>query len=218
MHIRLVTEHIPGSCNVHADFLSRSYNDNIEWSIKDSYFNSISSMFFTPSFDLFAADHNTKCSAFYSYFPELHSSGEDAFYFFWIEKAYAFPPFNVIHKVLGKVYFDQLQDFILICPFWPAQSWFPTLVKMLVETPIVFSADGLFLSYRPYHRHPLYRHLPLVGCRISSNSSRVEAFHNRLQRQLSLASHQVRLDSTNLHSSNGLFSVLNGIMIPYCQI
>ena len=157
---------MPGKENIHADFLSRSYNDNIEWSISNDIFETIVNMFFVPSFDLFASANNTKSKYFYSMYPEIGSAGTDAFNFTWLENSYAFPPFSLIPKVLEKVIADRLNNFILICPFWPAQSWYPFVTKMLVGRPLQFSANNLYLSYRSKVQHPL-RHMQLLGCLLS---------------------------------------------------
>ncbi len=80
-------------------------------------FDALSQIFFLPSHDLFASTHNAKCKEFFSRYPEINSSGEDAFGFAWPKfAAYAFPPFNLVGRVLAKVAGDGVQDFLLICP------------------------------------------------------------------------------------------------------
>ena len=70
---------------------------------------------------------------------------------------YAFPPFNIIPKVLQKVHFDQ-PEAILIVPKWPNQPWYSLLIKMLANEPIVLPPrkDLLYLPNNPEEIHPLH--------------------------------------------------------------
>ncbi|GFO30935.1 site-specific recombinase, phage integrase family [Plakobranchus ocellatus] len=54
---------------------------------------------------------------------------------------------------------------ILVAPFWPTQPFFPILLKMLTQEPVVLSARKklLYLPSMPEESHPLYRKLRLVG-------------------------------------------------------
>ena len=52
-------EHIPGSKNYIADFMSKSFNDNTEWQLFTDLFQKIVKEFsVTPSIDLFASHLN----------------------------------------------------------------------------------------------------------------------------------------------------------------
>ena len=50
-------------------------------------------------------------------------------------KGYAFPPFNLISAVLNKVTQDRTD--ILVAPNWQAQPWWPLLLSLLVEQPVL---------------------------------------------------------------------------------
>ena len=51
-------------------------------------------------------------------------------------KGYAFPPFNLILAVLNKVAQDK-GDIILVAPLWQAKPWWPLLLSLLVEQPVL---------------------------------------------------------------------------------
>ena len=64
-------------------------------------------------------------------------------------KFYAFPPFNMIGRVLQKVLSDQAQG-IIVVPYWPTQAWFSKFTQMCNDTPfILFSRNA-----QPTLSHP----------------------------------------------------------------
>ncbi|KAI8491838.1 G patch domain-containing protein 1 [Branchiostoma belcheri] len=95
--------------------------------------------------------------------------------------AYAFPPFSLVFKVLRKVQSD-VATVILIAPVWKSQAWYPKVLNMLFESPVLLpqSWDLLFL---PHNRrpHPLLPDLMLAAWPISGDSCRVGAFRQGLQ-------------------------------------
>lgn len=53
-------DHVPGSANHEADKLSRSFNDDLEWSLNKNIFNKILEKFLKLNTDLFASRLNKK--------------------------------------------------------------------------------------------------------------------------------------------------------------
>ena len=49
--------------------------------------------------------------------------------------AYAFPPWSMLDAVLRKAR-EEGPNLILVAPFWPARSWFPSLSNLSHEPPI----------------------------------------------------------------------------------
>ena len=49
---------------------------------------------------------------------------------------YVFPPFNLIDRVLQNVEANQASG-ILIVPQWTTQPWFPVLMRLLVQEPLI---------------------------------------------------------------------------------
>ena len=54
----------------------------------------------------------------------------------WDPITYLFPPVPLIPKVIQKVK-EQQDRAILICPRWPSALWWPLLVEMMVQPPLV---------------------------------------------------------------------------------
>ena len=98
----------------------------------------------------------------------------DAFSIDWSQfsLSYAFPPFNLIGKVLCKCKQDKAQ-LIIIVPNWPTQHWFPLIADLkaegsnLIQLPMTATTIGL-----PYDKnavHPIWHRLNLLCFRLNGN-------------------------------------------------
>ena len=87
--------------------------------------------------DLFATRLNAKCDQYISWHPDPGALATDAFSFSWSDCFYyAFSPFSLIPRVLAKVRQDQA-CILLIAPVWTTQVWFPTVLSLLLERPLL---------------------------------------------------------------------------------
>ena len=99
-------------------------------------------------------------------FPYVHSvlssvrKGDYAFKID-LQDAY-FPPFPLLNKVVQKLRSTQAAEVVLIAPWWPSQWWFPHLLRLCVEHPLVFPYRRDLLSQqdqkyvsdgKSYHLH-----------------------------------------------------------------
>lgn len=112
-----------------ADSLSREKRDVSDFMLNNLDFGKICKSFFIPTRDLFATHLTKQCSKFVSWLPDPESEAVDAFSIKWNSKFYAFPPFNMIAKVLRKIEVDQVYG-IVVVPNWPTQPWYPRFLKM----------------------------------------------------------------------------------------
>ena len=73
----------------------------------------------------------------------------DAFSISWANlKCYAFPPFSLLTQVLAKIRNDKALV-LLIAPVWTTQNWYPLLLQLAVEQPILLpQKDNLLILYR----------------------------------------------------------------------
>ena len=55
-------------------------------------------------------------------------------------QGYAFPPFNLIARIPDKVMIDKT-DLVLVAPIWQAQPWWPLLLGMLVQQPVLLPSS-----------------------------------------------------------------------------
>ena len=136
--LHVSAQHVPGASNIIADQLSRTIDCHLEWSLNNEVYKSIICQIgFTPELDLFASRLNAKTDKFVSWHPEPGAVAYDAFAISWAElKCYAFPPFSVLPRVLAKILRDQAR-ILLIAPVWPTQNWYPLLLRLLVDVPIL---------------------------------------------------------------------------------
>ena len=129
--------HIPGCLNVIADHLSRP-NQPIptEWSLHPEIVERIFRG--TPEVDMFATLSNSHLPRFMSPIPEPRALAVDALSQDWQGRSmYMFPPFPLLSKVMQKLRSTQVAEVILVAPWWPSQSWFPHLLCLCVEHPLV---------------------------------------------------------------------------------
>ena len=95
------------------------------------------------------------------------SSGVDSLSQPWSKlHPYAFPLFALIGRCLQKVWDEKLDYLLLIALVWPAQSWYPLLLEMLVEILRVLPQQSDILLNPQGELHPLVvqSHLTLAAC------------------------------------------------------
>lgn len=121
----------------------------------------------TPEIDLFATYANSKCKQFVSWHPDPHSVAVDAFTISWKDKkAYLFPPFALIPRILSKIISDKATC-ILVFPRWESQPWMPKLRSLLISEVLSFKArPNIVLSPFRDH-HPLWQQLSLGAAILS---------------------------------------------------
>lgn len=126
----ITAAHLPGSNNVHADKESRSIHDNTEWKLAPQLFQDICREFGTPEIDLFASRLNHQVPIYMSWKPDPRAVAVDALSECWKSWFfYAFPPFNIIGKVLQKIEFENSKG-ILVVPKWTTQTWWPKFLQL----------------------------------------------------------------------------------------
>ena len=178
-NIMISAQHVPGKLNTIADSESRVFNDSSEWKIDPHFPISegvqnrpvcLSPIHPTsPVCQLASGSRGTACGCVDNGLGTL--------------QGYAFPPFNLIPAVLNKLSQDKA-DIILVAPIWPAQPWWPLLLSLLVEQPV------LLPSYRhllrdpadPQRIHPMFPRLHLAVFHVSGDSTRQWEFQTTLRR------------------------------------
>jgi hypothetical protein len=174
-NVWLTAAHIAGVLNVEADEESRKFRDNLEWTLRADIFSDICAKFGVPTVDLFASRLNCQVPRFYSWLPDPDAEIIDAFTTSWEgEYAYAFPPFNLIGRVLQKMIWERV-DGVLIVPNWPTKSWFSMLTRLMQVEPmrIKINANELFIPCRNetgMTSHPLAGKLELWACQLRHSS------------------------------------------------
>jgi hypothetical protein len=70
------------------------------------------------------------------------ASTVDTFSTRWDGMAWLTPPLSVLHSVLEKVEADQAPG-LIVCPEWPAATWFPLLQRLAVDSYPINIADAV---------------------------------------------------------------------------
>ena len=218
--IVLLANHIPGCGNVTADHLSRNFCDNIEWSLNDEVFLQVCEQFGYPTVDLFASRLNSKLSKYFSWKNDPFATAVNAFSQSWDNLfGYAFPPFNLISKVISKV---RMHDctIILICPLWASQPWFPSLAQLFVDFPVQLPSSNSLLRYPTNQQmsHPLLPKMTLIACKLSNNSCMRETFHRKLSKLSTPAGNRTPAKITSRSCANGSLFVTHGTLIPLYRL
>ena len=173
--IIITADHVPGVQNQIADRESRVFLDKSCWILNGSYFQQIEKIWGEADIDLFADRLTTQKKVYVSWKPDPKALTTDAFTMQWADqKMYAFPPFCLVGLCLAKVRRDQA-SLTLIAPVWPAQTWYPTLLEMLVSAPILLPASEDLLHYSPK------RSSTSIDSVTWADSSGVESLRGRLQ-------------------------------------
>ena len=170
--------HIPGCLNVIADHLSRP-NQPIptEWSLHPEI---VSHIFRVWGHQKSTCLQHSHLPRFMSPVPEPRALAVDALSQDWQGRSmYMFPPFPLLSKVMQKLRYTQVAEVILVAPWWPSQSWFPHLLPLCVEHPLVLpyrrgllsQQDQMYISDgKSYHLHVW---------RLSCDTTKQQAFQTR---------------------------------------
>ena len=178
--ISIKASYLEGRRNVRADALSRRSRDHC-YSLPSHLFLHFCSHFnISPLIDLFASRENAKLNCYISDGPDPQAIGFDAFCTIWPNCIYAFPPVVLIDKFISC--FKQLPDMegLLIVPFWPGQPYFSTLLSIIIDIPVLFSAsllEGTAAAPKPLSK--------LLACVISSRVEKQKDFLQNLSQNCS---------------------------------
>ena len=216
----LSAAHIPGKDNVQADYYSREQNDSKEWAITPKLFQNLRKILGQPDIDLFASRTNCQVRPYVSWHPDPDCFAVDAFSLPWTHNlSYCFPLFSLVGRVIQKIREDKATA-ILVAPLWPTQSWYPTVLSMLVGYPVVFPARraNLYLPHKPTETHPLSDNLRLMAVKVSGDCS--QAIDFRRQHREWSSQHGERTPSAGMRRSlpSGKTFVVGRDVIPYTPL
>ena len=137
LQVTIVAYHLPGVMNMLADLESRREVQLADASLHQDLFEQADRIFGPHSVDLFATYRDRQVDRFGSWKPQPGALWVDSMRHPWVkENGWANPPFSLIGQVLQKVE-QEGSTITLLAPLWPAQPWFPKLLSLLVEPPIL---------------------------------------------------------------------------------
>ena len=116
----------------------------------------------------------------------------NAFSLEWADfRAYCFPPFSLLLRVLQKLERDEA-DYILVIPLWTTQVWVPKLLRLLTDFPVLPSRIDLCAT--PWQDNTI--------CALSRKCWKNWAFQETLLKLFCLAGEMAQ-SNAQIHASNG---------------
>ena len=215
-NIWVTCAHIPGKRN-EADLPSRKVDDNGEWQLSEDVYKKICKIWNEPDIDLFASHLNHKVDRYCSWKPDPNASYIDTFTLNWskFKMPYLFPPFSVLGRCIRKIQTDQAQAVIIVL-LWPTQVWFASLMKILVDLPVILPRTTQLLTLpKQTLSHPFAKKLVLISCKMSGISTENGAFLKTLQTSSCHHGEVPQNGSTKFIYQNGYSSVVEGKLIPF---
>ena len=153
--ITLSASHLPGLNNVVADFESREVRTAAEWKLHEDVFHSIHHLLGPCKVDLFATRLNNQLADYISWTPDPGAMNSDAFQVNWVNlRGYAIPPFSQIGRCLQKVRREE-STITIVAPLWKNQSWYPMLLELMVDFPLLLPHKEDLLRDPMGQLHPL---------------------------------------------------------------
>jgi len=214
-NISITTEWLPTELNKEADYESRNVEDSSEWKLNPTVFRQICKQMGQPTIDLFASRTSHQLGNYMSYKMDPEASAVNAFQQQWEHMLpYAFPPFSLIGKVLKKLN-NHSVDMILISPVWTSQPWYPILLEMSIENPILLPQREDLLSNPRGETHPLTRKLQLAAWKVSSNNFKRKEFQKGLSTSSATNAEREHNIITTAPGRSFLAGSLNGIIIHF---
>ena len=186
---RVTAVHIAGKENP-ADYESRLDTKGLEWKLDSAVFNKLYNVAGPFDVDLFASRISHQLPYYVSWKNDPGSSECDAMEISWskFDKIYAFPPFSMLPVVLQKMEQEEIDEMVVILPLWTTQSWWPVVMKSLVDHPILLPAlGGKILQHpqMPGEQHPMIVKTKILACKLSGKGWKTKAFRANLQKSLS---------------------------------
>ena len=193
--IRVFAQHLPGKANLTADYLSRYLRDRTDWTLNANVFRVINQHWGPLEVDLFATRFSAQLDQFYSWRADPEAMATDAFTQHWgAIQAFSHPPWCLISRVLMKTQMEKT-TVVLITPLWKAQPWFPVLLTMVIDYPILLPDVPDLLIPSPNCNCPVKDSHPcLVAWKVSGNTLLQNKFRQKLATRLILSSWR---DNTN---------------------
>jgi hypothetical protein len=213
-------DYIPSEENKAADLLSRKIlNPYQVWSLDKGVFQELVEEVGCPSIDLFASQDNCQVPRYIAWKREQGAVAENAFHYNWDREAlaYAFPRFKLVGKVLDKLRTHQDVTLILIAPVWKTRVWYPILLEMLVDHPILLGMNQQLILSQNQEPHPLLElgRLRLAAWKLSSRPEGPRDFQRMLAKSWSNGGPLAQSRLTRGLGNDGIAGVLNGVTIPF---
>ena len=126
--------------------------------------------------------------------------------------------FCLIGRCVKKVREDRA-SLILVAPVWRSQLWYPALLELLVDFPLMLPGIPKLLSDPFGKPHPLMAtgQLQLAAWKVSGIDSRQTEFQARLHSCWQQDGAGAQTQHTKVLGGDGIAGALNGKLIPFLK-
>ena len=212
--IHVSAEHLTGVLNLRADRESRVITDSSDWKLNPASFKILVPKWGPLQVDLFASRLTFQLPRFVSWKPKPYAIATDAFLMNWeYIRGYAFPPFALIGRCLQQVMTQNVDHLVLVAPVWPAQPWYPVLLHLAVDKPLLLPVTPELLL-KDNQAHPL-TNLQLAGWVLSASAIKHQVFRQKLETFCWQHGEETPPVPTLVPETNGLAGVVNDKLIPF---
>ena len=165
--------------------------------------------------DLFASRLSYQLDHFVSWRPDPLTIHTDAFTLDWATfRGYAFPPIALIGRCLHQIQSHQVSHMVFVAPVWPAQPWYPLLLDLCIDFPLLLPVQEDLLT-QGSRTHPL-KHLQLAWLLLSAEVTKRQTFLRRVQKSSWQPGGKIQLVPIPLPGQNGVAGVVNrSMLIPF---
>ena len=122
-------------------------------------------------------------------------------------------------KMLSKInIFEQEQaELVIITPVWQTQPWFPKVLTMLVDSPVLLPQILALLASPTGNSHPLMQRgqICLAVWLVSGKPGKPQAFQSRLPESWKMPEGQGPNPLTIAPGANGLAGVVQGKLVHF---
>jgi hypothetical protein len=164
--LRVLPAFIPSEENLQADAASR-FKLVPDWHLDTDVFQQISTLWGTPQIDLFASRQSAQVARLMSWWAADSPEAIDALSMRWnFHLAFLFPPIPLLKRVVRKLEVSR-GIFLLVTPYWEAQTWFASLQSLpVLEVRRLPFHDALVVDLTTGEPPPSLEQLFLVVWRI----------------------------------------------------
>ena len=108
---------------------------------------------------------------------------------------------------------QNVDHLVLVAPVWPAQPWYPVLLHLAVEKPLLLPVTPELLM-KDSQAHPL-TNLQLAGWVLSASAIKHQVFRQKLETFCWQHGEETPPVPTLVPGTNGLAGVVNDKLIPF---
>ncbi len=128
-----------------------------------------------------------------------------------------YPPIPLLHLALHKIRREEA-DVIAILPWWPRRGWFPLVLSLLVDLPVLLPVRPNVISSPQGLPHPGLSILRLAAWCLSGKHSKQKGFQQQLRTPSWLIRDSLREICTMLSGRIFVAGALNTASIPFTQL